>query len=112
LLPGINTKGLVTHDRKVKKDSFYWYKSNWSAEPVVYIAYRRFTSMPKSATEIKVYSNQPEVELKLNGVSLGKKQGANHIFLGTGVQWAAGMNTAEATATSGQGGTDKVVWTN
>ncbi len=112
LAPGINTKGLVTHDRKVKKDAFYWYKANWSEEPVVYIAYRRFTAMPKSATEIKVYSNQPEVELKLNGTSLGKKQSANHIFLWTGVQWAPGMNTAEASATSGQGGTDKVVWTN
>ncbi len=112
LVPGLNTKGLITYDRQTKKDPFYWYKANWSQEPFVHINYRRFTDMPKSATEIRVYSNQPEVELKLNGTSLGKKSAPDHLFVWTGVQWAAGTNTVEATPTSGMGGTDKVVWTN
>jgi beta-galactosidase len=109
LVPGLNTKGAVTYDRSVKKDAFYYYKANWSKDPFVYIAYRRFTAMPRSATDIKIYSNQPQVELKLNGTSLGMKSAANHIFVWSGVTWAAGANVAEATAGSF---TDKVTWTN
>ncbi len=109
LVPGLNTKGIVTYDRSVKKDAFYWYKANWSKEPFVHIAYRRFTAMPGSSTEIKAYSNQTEVELKLNGTSLGKKTSADHIFVWTGVKWATGANVVEA-LTAG-GATDKVTWT-
>ena len=36
-VPGRNDKGLVTYDRKIKKDAFYFYKANWSDEPVLYI---------------------------------------------------------------------------
>jgi hypothetical protein len=72
--PGINDKGLVTHDRKLKKDAFYIYKANWSAEPTVYIASRRFAVRETAATPVKVYSNCPETELFVNGVSQGKQQ--------------------------------------
>jgi beta-galactosidase len=109
LVPGLNTKGLVTYDRMTKKDPFYWYKANWSKEPFVHINYRRFTTMPKSATEIRVYSNQPSVELKLNGTSLGTKQAPDHLFIWTGITWAAGQNVVDATAGAS---TDKVTWTN
>jgi beta-galactosidase len=109
LVPGLNTKGLVTYDRMTKKDPFYWYKANWSKDPFVHINYRRFTNMPKSATEIRVYSNQPSVELKLNGTSLGTKMAPNHLFVWTGVTWAAGQNVAVATAGTQ---TDTVTWTN
>jgi beta-galactosidase len=109
LVPGLNTKGIVTYDRSVKKDSFYYYKANWSKDPFVYLVYRRFTAMPRSARDIKVYSNQAEVEVKLNGTSLGKKTAANHIFVWPTVTWAAGANVVEATA---GGLTDRVTWTN
>jgi beta-galactosidase len=106
---GLNTKGLVTYDRQTKKDAFFWYKANWSKEPFVHINYSRFTAMPKSATEIRVYSNQPSVDLTLNGTSLGAKQAADHLFIWTGVTWAAGANVVKATAGTN---TDTVTWTN
>jgi beta-galactosidase len=112
LVPGLNTKGLVTYDRKTKKDPFYVYKASWSTDPFVHINYRRFTTMPRKATEIRVYSNQPEVELTLNGASLGKKTAPDHLFIWTGVTWAAGANVVTATATSGLGGADSVTWMN
>jgi beta-galactosidase len=112
LVPGLNTKGLVTYDRQVKKDPFYWYKANWSTQPFVYIASRRYAVMPTASTEIKVYSNQPEVEVTLNGASLGAKQASGHLFLWTGVTWAPGANLVTATATTMTGVTDQVTWTN
>lgn len=65
--PGINDKGLVTHDRKVKKDAFYFYKANWNPEPMVYIAGRRSVNRVKPVTEVQIFSNCAEVTLKVNG---------------------------------------------
>ena len=73
---GKNHKGLVTHDRKTKKDSFYIYKAWWSDEPFVHVCGRRFEKRAGKTTAVKVYSNQPEVELFANGRSLGKKTGS------------------------------------
>ena len=64
--PGINDKGLVTHDRKVKKDAFYFYKANWNPEPMVYIAGRRSVNRVKPVTEVQIFSNCAEVTLKVN----------------------------------------------
>ena len=61
--PGMNHKGLVTFDRKVKKDSFYLYKAYWSDEPFVYIAGRRRADREEAITTVKVYTNQPKVAL-------------------------------------------------
>jgi beta-galactosidase len=72
--PGLNDKGLVTQDRKVKKDAYFFYKANWNPDPMVYITSRRSTPRKIASTEVKVYSNCPEVELILNGQSLGKMQ--------------------------------------
>ncbi|MDR0574650.1 MAG: glycoside hydrolase family 2 protein [Tannerella sp.] len=73
--PGINDKGIVTFDRKVKKDAFYFYKANWNREePFVYIADRRHTERTSGNTVITVFSNMPEVELFVNGKSLGRKR--------------------------------------
>jgi beta-galactosidase len=69
--PGRNDKGLVTADRQVRKDAFYFYQANWTAEPMVYIASRRMTTRQASTTELKVYSNCADVELMVNGTSLG-----------------------------------------
>lgn len=73
--PGMNHKGLVTFDRKTKKDSFYIYKAYWSEEPFVHICGKRFANRTGRKTEVKIYSNQPEVELFVNGASVGKKSG-------------------------------------
>jgi len=71
---GRNHKGLVTIDRKYKKDSFYAYKAYLSDEPFVHICGKRYINRVEDVTKVTVYSNQPEVELFANGVSLGKKK--------------------------------------
>jgi beta-galactosidase len=68
---GRNDKGLVTYDRKTRKDAFYWYKANWSDEPVVYITSRRFIPSGTVKRDVKVYSNAESVELKVGGQSKG-----------------------------------------
>jgi len=110
-LPGLNDKGLVTYDRKIKKDSFYWYKANWSQSPVVHITESRFTPRPAGAASIRVYSNFEKVELRLNGKSLGEKSGADHIFQWDNAPLSAGENRVEAVAKAdGKKTIDSCVW--
>lgn len=71
--PYINHKGLVTHDRQVKKDAFYFYKANWSQEPVLYIASRRHTERTEAQTSITVYTNLPKVSLYINGEKISSQ---------------------------------------
>ena len=77
---GQNHKGLVTMDRKYKKDSFYAYKAWLSDDPFVHITSKRYIDRVEEVTRVTVYSNQPEVELFANGVSLGKKTAEDHFF--------------------------------
>lgn len=77
---GQNHKGLVTMDRKYKKDSFYAYKAWLSDEPFVHICGKRYIDRVEDTTKVTVYSNQPEVELFANGVSLGKQASVEHFF--------------------------------
>lgn len=77
---GQNHKGLVTFDRKYKKDSFYAYKAWLSDEPFVHICGKRYVDRVEDTTKVTVYSNQPVVELFANGVSLGKVDSADHFF--------------------------------
>lgn len=72
---GQNQKGLVTMDRKTRKDAFYLYKAHWSSDPFVHICGRRYVDRAEDVTEIKVYSNQPEVTLYVDGKEFGTKQG-------------------------------------
>ena len=80
---GQNHKGLVTFDRKYKKDSFYAYKA-WlvspEADPFVHLCGKRYIDRVEDVTKVTVYSNLPEVELFVNGESIGKKQAADHFF--------------------------------
>ena len=77
---GQNHKGLVTFDRKYKKDSFYAYKAWLSDEPFVHLCGKRYIDRVEDLTKVTVYSNQPEVELFVNGVSVGKKCAPDHFF--------------------------------
>ena len=77
---GQNHKGLVTMDRKYKKDSFYAYKAWLSDEPFVHLCGKRYVDRVEDVTKVTVYSNQPSVELFANGVSLGVKETADHFF--------------------------------
>ena len=77
---GQNHKGLVTFDRKYKKDSFYAYKAWLSDEPFVHICGKRYVDRVEDVTKVTVYSNQQYVELFANGESLGKKEAPDHFF--------------------------------
>lgn len=77
--PGMNHKGLVTFDRKIKKDSFYLYKAYWAEEPFVHIAGKRYADRTESTTTVTVYSNQPSVALYVNG-ELKEMQTGEKVF--------------------------------
>ena len=77
---GMNNKGLVTFDRKYKKDSFYAYKAWLSDEPFVHLCSKNYVDRDEDVTIVKVYSNQPEVELFANGESVGKQTAEDHFF--------------------------------
>lgn len=72
---GENQKGLVTFDRSVKKDAFYLYKAAWSKEPFVHLCGRRYGDRAEEKTEIKVYSNQQEITLYVDGRKYARKRG-------------------------------------
>ena len=73
--PGMNHKGMITFDRKLKKDVFYLYKAYWTNTPFVYIAGRRYEYRTEKVTEITVYSTMKEVSLYNNDKLVGTKAG-------------------------------------
>ncbi len=77
---GQNHKGLMTMDRKYKKDSFYAYKAWLSDDPFVHLCGKRYIDRVEDVTKVTVYSNLPEVELFVNGESIGKKTAPDHFF--------------------------------
>ena len=77
---GQNHKGLMTFDRKYKKDAFFAYKAWLSDEPFVHICSKRYVDRVEDVVKITVYSNMPEVELFANGVSVGKQTADDHFF--------------------------------
>ena len=96
-MPGMNNKGLVTYDRKIKKDAFYIYKAYWSKKPFVYITSRRFEQRQKNLITVKIYSNESRVTLYLNGKrvkTLSDYQNKQkHIYLFKKIQLENGENT-------------------
>jgi hypothetical protein len=109
--PGRNDKGLVTYDRRTRKDAFYWYKANWTTDPVLYITSRRYVKRPTNTVEVKVYSNLDEVRLTVNGVSWGTVRSSDHIFRWTNVVLGPGENAIEVQGSrDGRSFTDGVTW--
>ena len=101
--PGINDKGLVTHDRKVKKDAFYFYKANWNPEPMVYIAGRRSVHRVKPVTEVQIFSNCAEVTLKVNGQIIKKMQPDGvKVCIFKDIRLKKGENNIEVSAKNGK----------
>ena len=106
---GINDKGLVTYDRKTKKDAFYFYKANWSDDPFVHINDRRFSPRNVGTGPVKIYSNCDSVELRANGNSLGSKTAEDHIFIWPDVSLNQGDNELYAVGSkNGQTYTDDI----
>jgi len=100
--PGLNDKGLVTRDRRIRKDAFYWYQANWTAEPMVYVTGRRFVRTD-ATTAVKVYSNCDTIELRLNGHSLGTLPVVDHVAIWTEVKLRPGPNQVVALGRRGAG---------
>lgn len=107
----INNKGLVSYDRKTKKDAFFYYKAQWSNEPVVHITSARYTERVYSLTDVRVYSNAPSVSLKQNDANLGVATCEDRVCVWRDVKLRAGANTLTASAEfSGRTVTDSVNW--
>lgn len=98
---GRNNKGLITYDRKIKKDAFYVYKAFWSKEPFVHICGRRFAERAPEERSLKVYSNQPEIRLYMNDVLVESRQDEK-IFVFENVPFQEGVNRIRVEA--GKGG--------
>ena len=112
-IPAQNTKGLITFDRKIKKDSYYWYKANWSKEPTVYLTQRRNTQRERKNTTVTVYSNIGTPKVYLNGKELtGIRQGYTVVhFVFDNVTLADGKNTLKAVAMkNGKEYVDEIEW--
>lgn len=108
-----NMKGLITFDRKTRKDSFYWYKANWSKEPVLYLTQRRNTERERKETSVTVYSNLGTPRVYLNGQELeGVRKGYTDVhYVFDKVTLAEGRNVLKAVITSGgKEYTDEIVW--
>ena len=109
---GRNDKGLVTYDRRTRKDAYGWYQANWSSLPVVWLTGRRFVERADAASDVKVYSNATEVELFVNGSSLGVCSSNSRIFKWPGVKLEQGVNRISAVAHFGNVAiTDACTWT-
>ena len=108
-----NMKGMMTFDRKTKKDSYFWYKANWSKDPVVYLTQRRNDKRERRETSVTVYSNVGTPHVTLNGRDLGTPRRGNtdvhYIF--DNVRLDDGKNVLLATAgADGKQYTDTITW--
>ena len=109
-MDGANDKGLVTRDRKTRKDAYFYYQANWTTKPMVYITSRRDDIRSDALTDVKVYSNRPTVSLTVNGQDAGAAtQVQSHVFVWKGVQLSAGENRIHVNAADGT--MDECNWT-
>lgn len=108
---GINDKGMVTYDRKTKKDAFFFYKANWSEEPVLHITSSRYLFREKPQTQVKVYTNLNDVTLTVNGETFPAQSPEKGIVVWEDIQLQTGNNGIIVQAKKGgQTYTDDCVW--
>jgi beta-galactosidase len=98
---GRNNKGLITYDRRIKKDAFYMYKAHWSEEKLVHITSKGFVERVEDEITVKVYSNCQEVALYVKGKEIGRKSSSDKVFIFDDVKLQGGIN--EITAIGRQG---------
>ncbi len=97
----INTKGLVTFDRKTKKDAFFYYQANWSDKPMIHITGKRYADRPYPALDVRAYTTAGSASLTVNGVNFGEAQCPDHICVWPGVHLKPGANAVTATISVG-----------
>jgi beta-galactosidase len=111
-LMDINEKGLVSYDRTVAKDAFYFYRANWSSKPTLHLVGRRYTDRAYAVLDVEAYSNATQARLSLNGRGLGETSCAEGVCLWRGIHLAQGANELRATADIGGVETsDNLQWT-
>ena len=107
----LNDKGLVSDDRKTKKDVFYFYKAQWATEPVLHIAGGRYRDRAYPFVDVRVYSNADRATLNVNGEARGEVACAERVCLWKEVALRAGSNDVRVAATiAGATLTDRVEW--
>lgn len=108
---GMNDKGMVNYDRTIKKDVFYFYKANWSEEPVIWITNSRFAIREADEIKVKVYSNLENAELFVNGESVGVQNGEFATLVWEDIQLIKGNNVVKAVGQkNGESFSHSVVW--
>ena len=107
----LNTKGLATADRKIRKDAFYYYKAQWSPQPTIHLTGKRHVERGAASIAVKAYSNAATARLTVNGADLGEAPCADRICLWPDVPLAPGRNEAVVTARVGDAEvSDRAVW--
>jgi beta-galactosidase len=110
-LSDVNEKGLVSYNRAVKKDAFYFYKANWSRTPTLHLVGRRYIDRPYWAVDVKAYSNAAQARLSINGNDLGSTACNDGACVWPGVRLIPGINQIAATAEhAGTILTDSLQW--
>jgi len=110
----VNTKGLVTFDRRIKKDAFFFYKANWTAAPTVHVNGRRYVERAYPVTDVRVYSNAPSTDLAVNGRAVGTATAADcpqRTCVWKGVALSVGDNDIVARGRFAEGPVeDRISW--
>jgi len=98
---GINDKGLVTYDRRTKKDAFYFYKAQWSDEPVLYITSRRHEIRDNALTTVKAYTNCTDLTLTVNGRQMPLPKVNDNVAVWHDITLVPGQNIVEISGKRG-----------
>ena len=99
---GVNDKGLVTADRKIKKDAYYFYKANWNPEPMLHLAEKRFSERVNPHVKIKAYTNLKSIDFYLNGKKIGSEKSENGMAFSKEITLKEGENKIEVRGKSGK----------
>lgn len=112
-LSGRNDKGLVTGDRSVRKDAYYWYQANWTTTPVVHLNSKSWTDRTDPTTDVKVYTDAGQVTLFVNGDLIGgPRSGSGHVVTWPGVTLRPGANSVVVIGYgNGWSRADSATWT-
>jgi beta-galactosidase len=97
----INDKGMVSYDRTIAKDAFYFYRANWSTQPTLHLVGRRYTDRTNAVLDVKAYSNAAQAQLTLNGTAQGTTRCEQGICIWRGIHLRPGDNDLRVTATIG-----------
>ncbi|MEY4500701.1 MAG: hypothetical protein RIS52_591, partial [Pseudomonadota bacterium] len=107
----INTKGLVSFDRKTKKDAFYYYKAQWNPEPLIWLTGKRYVDRAYPVMDVRAYSSSDEAVLMVNGKIYGAANCPDHVCVWPGVALRPGPNEISATNSNGKVMiSDKTIW--